>query len=50
MSLFQVSVLKKHLKQLDHNSIDEAWEGFKVHFHNKHIQENIRNSKEEQSK
>ena len=48
MSLFQNSVLKKYLKGLDKNKIDQVWERFIDHFHNPTIQENIRNSKEEQ--
>jgi type I restriction-modification system DNA methylase subunit len=48
MSLFQNSVLKKHIKGLDKNALDEAWKRFSVHFHDTAIQLNIRNSKEEQ--
>ena len=48
MSLFQTSVLKKHLKGLDTSKVDAAWSTFKAHFHNPTIQENIRNAKEEQ--
>ena len=48
MSLFQNSVLKKYLKGLDKNEVDQVWERFTTHFHNPTIQENIRNSKEEQ--
>lgn len=47
MSLFQKSVLKKHLKGLDEKQVNEAWERFKNHFHNPFVQENIRASKEE---
>ena len=48
MSLFQNSVLQKHLKGLDQTKVDEAWQRFTTHFHDPIIQENIRNSKEEQ--
>jgi type I restriction-modification system DNA methylase subunit len=48
MSLFQTSVLKKHIKGLDKSAVDEAWGRYFNHFHDKAIQLNIRNSKEEQ--
>jgi len=48
MSLFQNSVLKKYLKGLDSEKVNEAYARFTSHFHNPTIQENIRNSKEEQ--
>lgn len=48
MSLFQNSVLHKYLKGLETQKVDEAYELFTKHFHNPTIQENIRNSKEEQ--
>lgn len=48
MSLFQNSVLNKYLKSLDTNKVNQAYETFTRHFHNSEIQENIRNSKEEQ--
>jgi hypothetical protein len=48
MSLFQNSVLKKYLKGIDSEKAETAWNAFKSHFHNTEIQENIRNSKEEQ--
>ena len=48
MSLFQNSVLNKYLKGLETVIVDEAWQKYKAHFHNLAIQENIRNSKEEQ--
>lgn len=48
MGLFQNSVLKKHLKGLDNQQVEQAWNTYKAHFHNSDIQENIRNSKEEQ--
>jgi type I restriction-modification system DNA methylase subunit len=48
MSLFQTSVLKKHIKGLDKGAVNEAWERYSSHFHDKVIQLNIRNSKEEQ--
>src|SRR6056297_3660001 len=48
MQLFQNAVLNKYLSGIDDNKVDEAWEKFTVHFHNAEIQENIRNSKEEE--
>jgi type I restriction-modification system DNA methylase subunit len=48
MSLFQNSVLNKYLKGLESEKVNQAYERFKSHFHNPTIQENIRNSKEEQ--
>ena len=48
MSLFQNSVLNKYLNELDNDQVETAWGKFKAHFHNPEIQENIRNSKEEQ--
>ena len=48
MSLFQTSVINKYLKTLDKQTIQVAYSKFKMHFHNATIQENIRNSKEEQ--
>ena len=48
MSLFQKSVEKKYLKQLDFRLIDTKYNEFKAYFGNPDIQENIRNSKEEQ--
>ena len=48
MSLFQNSVLNKYLKGLESEKVKEAYQRFTSHFHNPTIQENIRNSKEEQ--
>lgn len=48
MSLFQNSVLNKYLKGLEAEKVNESYERFTSHFHNPTIQENIRNSKEEQ--
>jgi len=48
MSLFQSSVLKKHLAAQDQDSIASAFEKYKSYFLDRTIQENIRNSKEEQ--
>ncbi len=48
MSLFQNSVLNKYLSELDNEKVEIAWKKFAFHFHNPDIQENIRNSKEEQ--
>ncbi|RTY77954.1 class I SAM-dependent DNA methyltransferase [Flavobacterium sp. LS1P28] len=48
MSLFQPSVLKKYLSQQDSALIQKAYKKYVKYFHNAAIQENIRNSKEEQ--
>jgi type I restriction-modification system DNA methylase subunit len=48
MPLFQNSVLNKHLKSQHPEELKEKWVLFKTYFHNSTIQENIRNSKEEQ--
>ena len=48
MALFQKTVEQKYLKQLDSALINAKYLEFKTHFGNTIIQENIRNSKEEQ--
>lgn len=48
MSLFQPSVLKKYLSQQDSALVQKAYKKYTKYFHNSAIQENIRNSKEEQ--
>ena len=48
MSLFQKSVEKKYLNDLDSTLIDKKHTDFQSYFGNSEIQENIRNSKEEQ--
>ena len=48
MPLFQNTVISKYLKTQDKNLLQEKWLQFQNHFHNPTIQENIRNSKEEQ--
>lgn len=48
MSLFQISVLKKYLKQQDNEAVAKAYKKFTKYFHNPKIQENIRSSKEEE--
>lgn len=48
MSFFQNSVISKYIKALDKQVVSNAYSKFKEHFHNSAIQENIRNSKEEQ--
>ncbi len=48
MSLFQKSVEKKHLNELDSSLIDAKYSLFQDHFGNPEIQENTRRSKEEQ--
>ncbi|MEX0720296.1 MAG: Eco57I restriction-modification methylase domain-containing protein [Balneolaceae bacterium] len=48
MALFQNAVLNKYLAAADQGKVNAAWKIFKLHFHNPEIQENIRNSKEEE--
>ena len=48
MSLFQKSVEKKYLNELDSALIDKKFTEFQAYFANPERQENIRNSKEEQ--
>lgn len=48
MSLFQKSVEKKYLNELDTTLIDQKYKAFQDYFGNSEIQENIRNAKEEQ--
>ena len=48
MSSFQPSVLKKYLKAQDKEIVEKAYEKYTEYFHNTDIQQNIRDSKEEQ--
>ena len=48
MPLFQNSVVTKQLQSQNKTKLVTQWNVFKNHFHNPAIQENIRNSKEEQ--
>lgn len=48
MPLFQSSVLKKHFTAQDQSQITLAYEAYKRYFFNQQIQENNRNSKEQQ--
>ncbi|HCE57764.1 MAG TPA: restriction endonuclease subunit M [Prolixibacteraceae bacterium] len=48
MSLFQKSVEKKYLNELDTTLVDSKYKVFQHYFGNPAIQENIRNAKEEQ--
>jgi hypothetical protein len=48
MSLFQHSVLTKYLKEVNQTEMKSAFEKLVGYFHNPAIQQNIRNSKEEQ--
>lgn len=48
MSLFQKTVLKKHLKELNTDVLNEKWNKFQSKFHDIDTQQNILNSKEEQ--
>lgn len=48
MALFQNTVISKYLKTQNPEVLSEKWKLFTSHFHDPSIQENIRNSKEEQ--
>ncbi len=48
MSLFQQSVVKKYISDLDKSKLQTAWQLFTTHFHNVVKQANIRNLKEEE--
>lgn len=48
MSLFQKTIIDKYLRTLNPESLNEKWILFCAHFLNPEIQENIKNSKEEQ--
>jgi hypothetical protein len=48
MSLFQNLVVTKQLQSQNKTKLDAGWNAFKNQFHNLTIQDNIRNSKEEQ--
>ena len=48
MALYQASVLKKYLKQLDTTKLNKAYKKYSKYFLDSTIQENIRNSKEEE--
>jgi type I restriction-modification system DNA methylase subunit len=48
MSLFQKTVLKKHLLEANTPEVDAAYKRFSAYFHDATRQQNIRNSKEEQ--
>lgn len=48
MALFQTSVLKNYLKQLDDKTLAKAYSKYAAYFQNTTIQENIRKNNEEQ--
>jgi len=48
MPLFQRTVLAKHLKLQDSETVRKAYKKYSRYFHNAAIQRNIRESKEEQ--
>ena len=48
MALFQKSVLNKYLKEQNEKVVGEAFVKFQTYFSNPTIQQNIRESKEEQ--
>lgn len=48
MALFQNSILKKYLNQLDEATVEKQYKKYTKYFHDPKIQENIRQSKEEE--
>jgi hypothetical protein len=48
MPLFQQSVLKKYISDLDKTALEKAWKLFSGHFQDTVKQANIRNLKEEE--
>ncbi|HET8839099.1 MAG TPA: type IIL restriction-modification enzyme MmeI, partial [Flavobacteriaceae bacterium] len=48
MPLFQKTILKKYKRSLDAEKLENQWKLFTTHFHDTVVQQNIRNSKEEQ--
>ena len=48
MGLFQNTVIQKYINAQDQALLKEKWEAYKTYFHDSNVQENIRNSKEEQ--
>ncbi len=48
MAFFQNAVINKYVNALDKQAVSNAFAKFKAHFHNSEVQENIRQSKEEQ--
>ena len=48
MALFQKTVISKYLQTQPPENLIIKWDLFRAYFHNPIIQENIRNSKEEQ--
>ena len=48
MPLFQKSVVTRYLQAQNKEVLSDNWNAFTSHFHNASIQDNIRNSKEEQ--
>jgi len=48
MALFQTSVLNNYVKLQNEEIVSKAYKKFTKHFYNPTIQENIKNSKEEE--
>lgn len=48
MPLFQQSVLKKYINDLNKDRLNQAWIAFSKHFHDPAIQNDIRNLKDEE--
>jgi type I restriction-modification system DNA methylase subunit len=48
MALFQGSVLRKFLNDIDKIKLQQAWQVFTAHFYNPDVQKHIRDSKEEE--
>ena len=48
MTLFQRSVLEKYVAGIDESELEKAWTTFTARFHDPEVQQNIRDSKEEE--
>jgi len=48
MPLFQQSVLRKFIEDINKDSLKTSWNVFRKHFHDPKVQENVRNLKEEE--
>jgi hypothetical protein len=48
MPLFQNNIINKYLQAQNQTLVAQQWAVYQKHFHNPHVQDNIRGSKEEQ--
>ncbi|MBK9462923.1 MAG: hypothetical protein IPN94_26795 [Sphingobacteriales bacterium] len=47
MPLFQNNIINKYLQAQNQALVAQQWAVYQKHFHNPHVQDNIRGSKEE---